>query len=536
MCKNIDSHTENENEVAKDNATNAVIDYAPELPDEYTEKDMEESRKFTLTQAISLNSMNMFGTGPLITIPYCLASVTPHGPQCMVGYALAVLACVADSFVWGELGSRMPKSGGTHTYLRKLFGENSEFGRFMSFMYFWQFLISGPAEIASGCIAIAEYLAYFSPSVVTYGYRVLISLLCLAVMFLGLYRSVKGVGRIANALMAITVFAMLFTIIMSSIGWKTENLATEWPDSPKSMVWALGAPTRFGVYDMTGYYDICFAGGEVQRPRRTIPISVVSTSVVVGVVYLLTYVTVISALDFKTYVDQYTDEYKGVTFGIMSLVTEHLLGKGAAYFMTIVVCVSIFGSVYAMACGFGFIPAAAARSGDFFQIFAHESETKPGLADYSLLLVFSLSTAWCFFSLDIVVDAMVTLLVLVQFMSQSFGLVLYRYNLYKHKQTRPSEMEEEHPDLWKMPFFPLPCIIQFILFGFIFITSESYLLYGSKTPILEIAMGYLVVGIFTFKLHRYLVGKKNLRNTEWSTISRAQSYMCCSNRSLNSMS
>merc|ERR1712176_921161 len=172
---------------------------------------------------------------------------------------------------------------------------------------------------------------------------------------------------------------------------------------------------------------------------------------------------------------------------------------------TIVVCVSIFGSVYAMACGFGFIPAAAARSGDFFQIFAHESETKPGLADYSLLLVFVLSTAWCFFSLDIVVDAMVTLLVLVQFMSQSFGLVLYRYNLYKRRQTCPLEMEEEHPDVWKMPFYPLPCIIQFILFGFIFITSESYFLYGSKTPILEIAVGYLIVGIITFKLRRYFV-------------------------------
>jgi len=458
-----------------------------------------DEKKFTMLQAISLNTMNMFGTGPLITIPYCLASVTPYGPQCMVGYALAVCACIADSFVWGELGSRMPESGGSHTYLRKLFGEHAQMGRFMSFMYFWQFLVSGPAEIASGCIAIAEYLVYFSPQTVTYGYRVAISLASLAIMFLGLYQSVQAVGRIAKVLMAVTIFAMCFTLIMTWTGWKTENLNTEWPDNPKSIVWAIGVATRFGVYDMTGYYDICFAGGEVQKPRKTIPISVVSTCIVVGLLYLVIYVSVIASYDFNKYIYMYTDDYDGVPVGIISLVTEHLLGKGTAYFMTIVVTISIFGSVYAMACGFGFIPYAAAKSGDFFKFFAHESTTKAGLADYSVLLVFLLSTLWCFFSLDIVIDAMVTLLVLMQFMAQSLGLMLYRRRIKKLKETRPSDVEEEHPDTWKVPGYPLPCIVQFILFGFIFITSESYLLYGSQ-PILEIAVLYLVIGFVAFKL------------------------------------
>jgi len=499
--------TENPEGCGEATELDAKADIGPSGTNGILEK--PDEKKFTMFQAISLNTMNMFGTGPLITIPYCLASVTPYGPQCMVGYAFAVCACIADSFVWGELGSRMPESGGSHTFLRKLFGEHREVGRFMSFMYFWQFLVSGPAEIASGCIAIAEYLVYFSPQTVTYGYRVVISLASLAVMFLGLYQSVQAVGRIAKVLMAVTILAMAFTLIMSWTGWKTENLQTEWPDNPKSIVWAIGVATRFGVYDMTGYYDICFAGGEVQRPRRTIPISVISTCVVVGLLYLVIYVSVIASYDFNNYIYMYTDDYNGVPVGIISLVTEQLLGKGAAYFMTIIVTISIFGSVYAMACGFGFIPYAAAKSGDFFKLFAHESPTKSGLADYSLLLVFLLSTAWCFFSLDIVVDAMVTLLVLMQFMAQSFGLVLYRYRIHKLKQNRPSDAEEDHPDTWKMPAYPLPCIVQFILFGFIFITSDSYLLYGSETPILELAIGYLVVGLVTFKIFDRKRSKSN---------------------------
>merc|ERR1719384_2654294 len=70
-----------------------------------------ESNKFTLLQAVGFNTMNMFGTGPLITIPYCLAQVDPMGPHAMIGYGVACIACVCDSMVWAEMGSMWPKSG-----------------------------------------------------------------------------------------------------------------------------------------------------------------------------------------------------------------------------------------------------------------------------------------------------------------------------------------------------------------------------------------------------------------------------------------
>lgn len=181
-----------------------------------------EESKFSCFQACALNTMNMFGTGPLITIPYCIAAVTPYGPYCMIGYALAVLACMCDSLIWGELGSMWPVTGGSHTYLRKLY--RGTLGDFMSFMYFWQFIISGPAEIASGCIAIAEYLVYFSPETVTYTYRVMISLGILSVSVFLLYRSVSDAGNTAIILWLFTIGAMVATIGLGMWGWDVENL------------------------------------------------------------------------------------------------------------------------------------------------------------------------------------------------------------------------------------------------------------------------------------------------------------------------
>ena len=40
----------------------------------------DDTNKYTFTQACALNTMMMFGTGPFVTLPYCLASTTPRPP------------------------------------------------------------------------------------------------------------------------------------------------------------------------------------------------------------------------------------------------------------------------------------------------------------------------------------------------------------------------------------------------------------------------------------------------------------------------
>ena len=53
---------------------------------------LEVEGKFTLLQAVGFNTMNLFGTGPLFTVPYCLAQVDPMGPHAMRGYGVACIA------------------------------------------------------------------------------------------------------------------------------------------------------------------------------------------------------------------------------------------------------------------------------------------------------------------------------------------------------------------------------------------------------------------------------------------------------------
>src|SRR5258705_9173504 len=87
-------------------------------------------RRFGLLQATALNMTNMIGIGPFITIPALMSAINGGGPQCMLGWLVALLIALPDGLVWAELAAAMPSSGGSYVYLREGFGRET-WGRLM---------------------------------------------------------------------------------------------------------------------------------------------------------------------------------------------------------------------------------------------------------------------------------------------------------------------------------------------------------------------------------------------------------------------
>src|SRR5215470_6569714 len=161
-------------------------------------------RHFGTLQATALNMSNMIGIGPFLTIPLLMSAL--GGPQAMLGWLIALLIVIPDGMVWSELGAAMPGSGGSYVYLREGFGRRT-FGRLMAFLFIWQFIISGPMEIATGYIGFAQYLDYiwkapqFSTaiggvSIKVYSVAIVIGLINIAL----LYRQITHVGKITVSL------------------------------------------------------------------------------------------------------------------------------------------------------------------------------------------------------------------------------------------------------------------------------------------------------------------------------------------------
>src|SRR6266446_355623 len=121
-------------------------------------------RGMGLGSATALNMIDMIGVGPFITMPLILGAM--GGPQAMLGWVVGALFAVCDGLVWAELGAAMPGSGGSYRYLREIYGPQ-KMGRLISFLFIWQLSFSAPLSIATGCIGLAGYAAYYWPGLQT---------------------------------------------------------------------------------------------------------------------------------------------------------------------------------------------------------------------------------------------------------------------------------------------------------------------------------------------------------------------------------
>ena len=214
---------------------------------------------------------NMMGVGPFITIPLLMTAL--GGPQAMLGWLVALLIVIPDGMVWSELGAAMPGSGGSYVYLREGFGRE-KWGRLMAFLFIWQFILSGPLEIASGYIGFAQYLG-----------------LPLAVSDDGALRADRGGGGRAQRRAAVPAHRSLGPLTVTLwVGTpahhgggdrhRRDALRSRGSRSTfrrarsisrSAFCLGLGAASRVGIYDYLGYYDICYIGDEVKNPGRVDP-------------------------------------------------------------------------------------------------------------------------------------------------------------------------------------------------------------------------------------------------------------------------
>src|SRR5207237_8066394 len=110
---------------------------------------------------------------------------------------------------------------------------------------------------------------------------------------------------------------------------------------------------------------------------------------------------------------------------VVSIFMERIFGPGVATIFTAMILWTAFGSVFALLLGYSRVPYAAAKDGYFFKVFArlHPSQ---GFPYVSLVVLGVLSILAGFVSLGMVIDALITTRILVQFIGQIGAVTLLR--------------------------------------------------------------------------------------------------------------
>ncbi len=429
-------------------------------------------RRFGLLQATALNMSNMIGIGPFITIPALMSAL--GGPQSMLGWFVALAIAVPDGMVWSELGAAMPGSGGSYLYLREAFGR-ATVGRLMAFLFIWQFILSGPLEIASGCIGFALYMGYLFPALTKPENARLAQLVAAGVAALTvmlLYRRITTIGKITVSLWIGTMLTVGAVIVSGALNFN-HQIAFDFPPGAFNFSWGfllgLGAASRVGIYDYLGYYDVCYIGEEVKSPGRVIPRSILISLVTVASIYFAINLSLIGVVPWREFVPA-----KDPPDAVASMFMEKLYGSKVAAVFTVMVLWTAVGSVFALMLGYSRIPYAAAQNGDFFKVFGR-LHPKKDFPHVSLLVIGLVSIVCSFLPLMTVIDALLITRIVVQFMGQIVAVMLLR--------RRAPKMERPYR-IW---LYPVPCFVALVGWLFVFGTANwKVILFGLGTLLLGI--------------------------------------------------
>ena len=412
-------------------------------------------RKLSLLHATAINMIDMVGIGPFVVLS--VVAQIMAGPYFLYAWIAGAVLSYLDAMVWSQLGAALPRAGGSFHFLKEGYGK--KWGSLMSFLFVWQTMIQAPLVIASAAIGFSQYANYFFHLSFLQEKAVSGSVVILVIALL--YRKIESIGKISVFLWVGVLGTMLWIIIGGvahgnflepikhiNDGFKMEH----------GFVAALGFASVKTVYSYLGYYNVCHLGGEIKNPSKNIPRSMFISITGIALLYLAMNISVASVLPFQTIVDSKF---------VVSDYIKALFGQTAGAIATVLILMVAFASLFSATLGYSRIPYAAAQDRSFFPFFKKLHPTlhfphRSLLVLGGIAFVFSL-----LFRLKEVIDGILAMRILIQFIGQAIGLLL----LFKRKG------KSYFP--WKMPLYPIPLLLAIAIWiGIFFSTGKKMMLSG----------------------------------------------------------
>jgi APA family basic amino acid/polyamine antiporter len=431
------------------------------------------------------------------------------GPQAMLGWVVGALLAVCDGLVSAELAAALPGSGGSYRYLSEIYGPR-KWGRLISFLFIWQLSFSAPLSIASGCIGLAGYAAYYWPSletvyaahtavlpipgagplqvswIVTPGTGLAV-LICGLTVFL-LYRRITVIGRLSKILW-LGVMGTIGWIILAGLTHFNAARAFDFPPGAFTLSPAfftgLGGAMLVATYDYWGYYNVCYLGDEIKDPTRNIPRALLLSILLVACLYLMMNLCILAVIPWREMIQA---GHNNSGLYVVSLFMQSIYGPWAARLVTGLVMVTAFASVFSLTLGYSRVPYAAALDGNYFRVFAklHPVYRFPHV---SLVALGVVAAGFCFLRLRDAIAALVVIRLILQFLVQAIGVMVFRV-------TRP---EIARP--FRMWLYPLPALVAIAGFLFILFNRENW------EKEVRYAVVILVVGLAIYMIRAWRGGE-----------------------------
>ena len=345
----------------------------------------EFRREMSLLDSVFLVIGSVIGTGIFMTTGLIIAYVRSPWLVMLV-WALGGLITLTGALSFGELAAMYPQAGGQFVYLKEAYGDWSGF--LFGWTFFWVIECGGIAALAVG---FAEYFGYFFPSVSnqTILFRTEIAGLpyslsvgqFVAVGTILLLSGINYFGLKSGLFVQnLSVFLRVASIgVLVILGWfvgrKTGmgNWSHFFQSGGGFGMKSFGLALLAVLWTYDGWYSVNCTAGEIRKPEKTIPLSLLLGTGGVVLIYLLMNSVYLAALPLE--------KMSGVV-RIGELAATSLFGQGAAGFVAAAITISTFGCLAATILFGPRVYYAMAESGLFFRSMSviHPRSRVPGRA------------------------------------------------------------------------------------------------------------------------------------------------------------
>ena len=327
-------------------------------------------RSLGLFDSTMIVTGSMIGSGIFIVSADMARSVGSPG-WLLASWLITGVLTVAAALSYGELAAMMPRAGGQYIYLREAFSP------LWGFLYGWTlFGVIQTGTIAAVGVAFARYLGVLWPTIsesnyliapvhLTSGYAISLStaqLVGIVVISFLTWTNSKGIryGKQVQNLFTVAKIGSLLGLIGLGllVGWNREAVAANFghlwnargftatapgltPETAFGLLVAMCVAQTGSLFSADAWNNITFTAGEVQNPRRNVPLSLALGTGLVIALYVLANVAYLAVLPFEKIQTAPLDRVASAAVGAV------FPGAGAQI-MAVAIMISTFGCINGM--------------------------------------------------------------------------------------------------------------------------------------------------------------------------------------------
>lgn len=366
---------------------------------------------------------SMIGSGIFI-VSSDIARNTGGPGWLLLSWAIAGIITIFGALSYGELAGMFPRAGGNYVYLREAYNP------MIGFLYGWTlFMVVQCGTIAAVAVAFAKYTGVLLPQLSEKNILLeagsfkisaaqLLGIACIAFLTFINARGIqygKAVLRLftTTKLLALLGLVVLGIFVFGNMETWNLNLAHFWDAGTSTadeagnvvfktltaggLILAIGVSLTGSLFSCDAWNNVTFISGEIENPKRNIPLSLFTGTILVISLYFLANIAYLFLLPFHGEPTAADAAGRGIQFAthdrVATAAASMMFGAPATIIMAVLIMISTFGCNNGIVLASARLYQAMANDGLFFKKM--KENNRFGVPGFALWIQFLWASVLC---------------------------------------------------------------------------------------------------------------------------------------------